>query len=151
MSSGCDLSHSPFLQALAEREQNVRNGRLACVIFICDKNHKGQEVSGYIDYAHRLKNEDFRPYFRGERKLLPRPSDLSFYNWETQTCSSNGTPNFQVIAHDEKGLIFKNKRDRKMIQVDPRKDPGDNTIRVEIYSDDVQQCVIFDHITRRKT
>ena len=33
------------------------------IIFIRDKNHKGQEVSGYIDFAHRLKTENFEPYF----------------------------------------------------------------------------------------
>eukprot|EP00965_Chrysotila_dentata_P161445 5332015-Pleurochrysis_carterae.AAC.1 len=27
---------------------------------------------------------------------MPKPSDLSFYNWETQTSTSNATPNFQV-------------------------------------------------------
>lgn len=54
---------------------------------------------------------------------------MSFYNWETQTCkftnllisgTSNATPNFQVIADNESGLLFKNKRDRKIINVDPK-------------------------------
>ena len=74
-SAGKDLSDFPFLHALAEREEmvpaslflctrrpaqccsclQVRNGKLTSIIFIRDKNHKGQEVSGYIDYAHRLK------------------------------------------------------------------------------------------------
>lgn len=47
----------PFLAALAEREEMVRNGKLTTIIFIRDFNAKGQEVSGYIDYAHRLKLE----------------------------------------------------------------------------------------------
>jgi hypothetical protein len=38
----------------------------------------------------------FEPYFDREKKLMPKPSDLSFYNWETQTSTSNATPNFQV-------------------------------------------------------
>jgi hypothetical protein len=75
----------PFLQALADREEMVRNGKLTSILFIRDRNAKGQEVSGYIDYAHRLKIEDFTPYFARKKKLLPRPSDLSYYNWETQT------------------------------------------------------------------
>jgi hypothetical protein len=45
---------------------------------------------------------------------------MSFYNWETQTCTSNNTPNFQVLADNENGLQFKNKRDRKIINVDPK-------------------------------
>ena len=124
-----ELKEFPFLQALAEREEAVRNGKLtvsphsrclltpgciflkkcACVqsiIFIRDRNARGQEISGYIDFAHRLKSEvlivrdavvmetscqndicaqDFGPYFARTKRLLPRPSDLSYYNWETQT------------------------------------------------------------------
>jgi hypothetical protein len=75
----------PFLQALADREEMVRNGKLTSILFIRDKNSKGQEVSGYIDFAHRLKIEDFTPYFARKKKLIPRPADLSYYNWETQT------------------------------------------------------------------
>lgn len=46
------------------------------VIFIRDHNTLGQEVSGYIDYAHRLKSHDFEPYFNGKKRLLPGHSDL---------------------------------------------------------------------------
>ena len=49
---------------------------LQSIIFIRDKNPRGQEVSGYIDYAHRLKTEEFEPYFSGKKRLIPRPSDL---------------------------------------------------------------------------
>src|SRR6185312_11955640 len=87
-----------------------------CIIFIRDYNSKGQEISGYIDYAHRIKTEvhtiiaiavtpphpiaipraiassqDFSVYFKprdGKKepeRLLPKPSDLSYYNWDTQT------------------------------------------------------------------
>ena len=48
------------------------------IIFIRDKNARGQEISGYIDYAHRMKTEDFEPYFAGRKRLLPRPSDLRY-------------------------------------------------------------------------
>ena len=44
----------------------------------------------------------------------------SFYNWETQTSTSNPTPNYQVIAENASGLLFKNKRDRKILNVDPK-------------------------------
>jgi hypothetical protein len=39
------------------------------IIFIRDRNVKGQEVSGYLDYAHRLKTENFEPYFDGRKKV----------------------------------------------------------------------------------
>lgn len=51
---------------------------LQTIIFIRDKNARGQEISGYIDYAHRMKTEDFEPYFAGKKRLLPRPSDLRY-------------------------------------------------------------------------
>ena len=46
------------------------------IIFIRDKNARGQEISGYIDFSHRLKTEDFEPYFGAKKRLIPRPSDL---------------------------------------------------------------------------
>jgi len=150
-SSGKELK-DPFLRALAQREESNRSGKMTSIIFIRDKNVRGQEISGYIDFAHRLKTEDFEPYFTGKKRLLPRPSDLSFYNWETQTSTSNPTPNYQVIAENATGLLFKNKRDRKILNVDPKApSPGDNSTRAAIDTPRYTQVVIYDHITRRKT
>ncbi|XP_071808496.1 cilia- and flagella-associated protein 299-like [Asterias amurensis] len=150
-SSGKELKN-PFLKALAQREEANRSGKMTSIIFIRDKNARGQEISGYIDYAHRLKTEDFEPYFSGRKRLLPRPSDLSFYNWETQTSTSNPTPNYQVIAENASGLLFKNKRDRKILNVDPKAaSPGDNSTRTPLTCPQYTQVVIYDHITRRKT
>ncbi|XP_073093513.1 cilia- and flagella-associated protein 299 isoform X4 [Manis javanica] len=74
-SAGKDLQDN-FLKALAMREEDNRNGKMSSVIFIRDRNSHGQEVSGYIDYAHRLKIEDFEVYFSGKRRLLPRHTDM---------------------------------------------------------------------------
>jgi len=150
-SSGKELK-DPLLRALATREEANRSGKMTTIIFIRDRNGRGQEISGYIDYAFRLKAEDFEPYFAGRKRLLPRPSDLSFYNWETQTSTSNPTPNYQVIAENASGLLFKNKRDRKIINVDPKAPtPGDNSTRTVVETPKCIQVVIYDHITRRKT
>jgi hypothetical protein len=97
---------------------STRTGKLTTIIFLRDYNTKGQEVSGYIDLAHRMRTEgiylsiylsnslcnslsmylslylylsnylsiDFVPIFDRRKKLLPKPSDLSYYNWETQVC-----------------------------------------------------------------
>jgi hypothetical protein len=82
---------------LAEREEKVLNGRWLTIIFLrVEIPGKKQEISGYIDYAHRLKTEDFRPIFEGKVKLLPKPTDLSYYNWKTGVCASNDSPNFKV-------------------------------------------------------
>jgi hypothetical protein len=99
-----------------------------------------------------LKSEDFEVYFAGKKKLLPKPTDLSYYNWENQTCCSNNTPNFQLITNHLEGLLFKSKRDRKIIVVDPKTQlHGDNTTRIEIKSDKYIQVVVYRHSTRRKT
>ncbi|KAK6492526.1 hypothetical protein HHUSO_G1891 [Huso huso] len=150
-SAGKELKDN-FLKALAQREEANRSGKMTSIIFIRDRNSHGQEISGYIDYAHRLKTEEFEPYFYGKKRLLPRPTDLSFYNWETQVSTSNPSPNYQVIAENSSGLLFKNKRDRKILNVDPNVSPGDNStqtppIQTALYI----QAVIYDHITRRKT
>ena len=34
--------------------------------------------------------------------------------------TSNATPNYQVTAESAAGLLFKNKRDRKILNVDPK-------------------------------
>lgn len=39
----------------------------------------------YIDYAHRLKTDkNMEAVFHGKRRMMPQPTDLSFFNWETQ-------------------------------------------------------------------
>lgn len=152
LSSAGKKLKDPFLKELAKREEANRNGKMTTIIFIRDKNSCGQEISGYVDYAHRLKLEDFEPYFLGKKRLLPRPSDLSFYNWETQTSTSNPTPNYQVIAENTQGLLFKNKRDRKILEADPSaSSPGDNSTRTVLKTPKYIQVVLYDHMTRRKT
>lgn len=146
-----DLTAFAFLRHLAAREELVRNGKLSTIIFIRDKNGKGQEVSGYIDYGHRLKTENFEVYFERKKRLLPRPTDLSFFNWDTHHTASNESPNFQIIPDHEHGLLFKNKRDRKVINVDPNSDPGDNSKRHDIKTSEYIQVVIFDHMIRKKS
>ena len=146
----CDLRHSPFLQELANREELVRSGKLTTIIFIRHFNGKKQEISGYIDYAQRLRTDDFAAVFEGKRLLLPRPSDLSYYNWDTQLSTSNSTPYYQVIADSGHGLLFKNKRDRKLINVNPEANPGENTARIELKTPEYTQVVLYDHSTRRK-
>lgn len=150
-SSGKTIT-DPFLLALAQREEANRSGKMTTIVFIRDQNSKGQEISGYIDFAQRIKTENFEPYFAGKKRFLPRASDLSFYNWETQTCTSNPSTNYQVIAENASGLLFKNKRDRKILNVDPKaSSPGDNSTRLVVNSPNYVQIVLYDHITRRKT
>ena len=91
-----------------------------------------------------MKMEDFEVYFSRKKRFLPRISDLSFYNWETQTSTTSPTPNYQIIADKYPGLLFKNKRDRKVINVDPNlANPGDNTRRFILRCGDYEQvCAV---------
>ena len=57
---------SPLLNELRAREDKVVNGRLSCIVFLRKAYKKGEgsdtrkkEISGYIDYGDRLKNDDF--------------------------------------------------------------------------------------------
>ncbi|KAL3313144.1 hypothetical protein Ciccas_008259 [Cichlidogyrus casuarinus] len=148
--NGLELT-DPFDIALANREEANRNGQLSTIIFIRDFNERGQEISGYIDYDQRLRNEEFVQYFRGEKKLLPKPSDLSYYNWESNYVVSNSSPNYTVIAESMAGLIFKNKRDRKIIYVDrSQSNCGDNTTRTVIKTSKYVQIILYDHAIRRR-
>ena len=97
-----------------------------------------------------MRTEDFLPIFDRRRRLLPKPSDLSYYNWETQLAKSTSTPHYQVIADSAQGVLFKNKRDRKIVNVNPESNPGDNSTRTEIDTSEYTQVVLYDHSTRRR-
>ncbi len=46
------------------------------------------------------QTEDFEPFFAGKKKLLPRHTDLSFFNWDANICTSNSTPNYEVLCNN---------------------------------------------------
>ncbi|EDQ92334.1 uncharacterized protein MONBRDRAFT_21921 [Monosiga brevicollis MX1] len=140
---------SPFLEALAQREEAHRTGKMMSIVFIRDRNAQGQEVSGYIDLAARFKNEAFEQYFSGKKKLIPKPTDLSFYNWSTGSAYASSSEHYQVTTDNDASVAFKNKRDRKMVFVDPaRVTPGDNSSRTALHTDEYMQVVFYDHVTR---
>ncbi|KAH9513209.1 hypothetical protein Btru_034374 [Bulinus truncatus] len=142
---------SAMLRAMQMREEGNRTGKSASIFFIRDRNEKGQEVSGYIDYSHRLATEDFRPIFNLEKRFLPQKTDLSFFNWDTMNVGSKSSPNYEVIARSPSGMLFRNKRDGKIINPDPSlHSPGDNSSRTIVRADDYISVVVFDHYNRRK-
>jgi hypothetical protein len=63
----------------------------------------------------------------------------------------NASPNFAVSADGgTAGLLFKAKRDRKTIQVDPAKPSGYGNTRTEVEgSEGYLQAVIFDHFMKK--
>ena len=124
-----------FLDQLQERESEVRNGRKSTIIFIRYKDKKGKETSAYIDYRERLKNDEMELVFKEGKPLIPKPTDLSYYNWSAQKVLSNDSTFFRVDAGPKERLSFKNNTDRKIINVDLEyldKHPGLDVKRIPI-------------------
>ena len=63
------------------------------------------EISGHIDLDTRMKTENILPYLNGDKRLVPKKSDLTFYNWDRGTAAYNSTCNFQVVAELPKLLL----------------------------------------------
>ena len=124
-----------FLDQLKERESEVRNGRKSTIIFIRYKDKKGKETSAYIDFRERLKNDEMDGVFKEGKPFLPKPTDLSYYNWNLQKPIPNDSTFFRVDAGPKERLSFKNNTDRKIINVDLEyieKHPGLDVKRIPI-------------------
>lgn len=153
------ITNDPFLKAIADREEDIRNDVLATIIFVrlTIKNSKGRvvEVSGYIDLSDRLNNEDFIHYYEGRQLLIPRKSDLSFFNWNTGVCVFNDSRMFKNEADVEKKAVgFKNKRDRRIIWVDSVTEADNYSVKrteVQPLSSVYKQVIFFDQMLNIKT
>ncbi|CAH1170576.1 unnamed protein product [Phaedon cochleariae] len=143
-------SHSePVLVELALRERANRVGIISTIIFLrCIE--KGVEISGYIDYAHRLGSEDWKPIFTGRKRLKPTVTDLGFYNWQTGRVISNDSFFYRVKCTKRHGLMYQHVYDRLMIMVDPKSPPGENTTKKNIKSDTYEQAYLLDHVVRQR-
>jgi hypothetical protein len=53
---------------------------------VVDLWHLGEQISGYIDYAERMRTDDLEPVFLHKCRFLPKEFDLSYYNWYLATC-----------------------------------------------------------------
>lgn len=145
------IVQDPLQKELALRERPNRVGILATIIYIRDFTRTGCEISGYIDYGDRLKNEDWKPYFKQGKRFWPRQTDLGFYNWRTGKITTNHSMNYKVWVDPAKGLLFQNRFDRKIVCVDPMMtSPGNNTKRTRVVSDDYEHTVLYDHIVMQR-
>ncbi|CCW64567.1 unnamed protein product [Phytomonas sp. EM1] len=151
LSASRTFEEGSLLDAIAKREELIRTGKLSTILFIRDYVN-GQEVSAYIDLAHRFHTDNFEEYFDGTKRLLPKRSDLSYYNWKTHTLYYNNSNSFQVITESGFGLLMKHKRDRKIMVMDPKAPtPGDSSNRTVYHCKDYLQVTIYDHVTRFKS
>ncbi|KAJ8924915.1 hypothetical protein NQ315_001072 [Exocentrus adspersus] len=140
----------PLQLELALRERSNRVGILSTIIFLRQYNKMGFEISGYIDYGDKLRKEDWKPFFRGTKKIIPKSWDLGFYHWRAGKVVSNDSLNYKVLMHPTKGLIFLNRFDRKVINPAPDTSPGANTTRKRVYTSMYELVILFDHVVRQR-
>lgn len=152
-STGKKYKKSSLLDHLQERECEVRNGRKSTIIFIRYKDQNQKEVSAYIDYRERLKNDDMEYVFNEQKDLIPRPSDLSYYNWTVQKVIPNDSTFFRVDAGPKERLSFKNNTDRKIINVDLEyleKHPNSDVKRIPIVVRQKDAKLTITHVNSKK-
>ncbi|GAU99991.1 hypothetical protein RvY_10915 [Ramazzottius varieornatus] len=144
------------LRELARRKYENESGRLATIIFLRTRNTKGQEISAYIDFAHRLTvdPERWRDIISGKTRLEPEETDLSFYNWSTRASFLNDSLNFTVSVGKDCKVKFKHKKDHQSVRVSrfvPSKNNSFETPesgRTKIQSKTYAQVTLFDHWVR---
>lgn len=129
-----------LLMELATREQPNRLGIFNTIIFL-----KNKEKSAYIDYKCRLDSEDWYPYFNGSKKLFPKKSDLSYYNWRTRLTIVNDSPNYKPVVEKKSGFAFKNLHDSTIVTIDNNSEPDLGTTRTKIRNTLYGCIVLFDH------
>ncbi|KAJ8958155.1 hypothetical protein NQ318_006094 [Aromia moschata] len=135
---------------LSLRERANRLGNLSTIIFLKIYTKSGFEISGYIDYAEKLITEDWKPFFRGKKKIVPKFNDLGYYHYRAGKITANDTLNYKVLYEDREGLLFQNRFDRKTINLAPGTQPGANTTKKRVHSADYDLVVLFDHVVRQK-
>lgn len=84
--------------------------------------------------------------FSGRTRLLPCATDLSYYNWATQTLETTHSEDFRAVSDMHAGvLVLENRRDGTAIRVDPSCDPGVCSTRTGVETGEYQQVLLFDH------
>lgn len=140
-----------LMEELALRERSNRLGILSTIIFIRQFTRLQFEESAYIDFADRLKTEDWLPYYRGDRRLSPYKKDLAYYHWRNGKTYLNETSNYIPIVDPEHGLVFKNIHDRQLIVINPAAtSPGIHTTRIRIHCPFYEHVILYDHVVRSK-
>lgn len=141
----------PLMQELAKREEGNIHNKFLTIIFLRNHNARGEEESAYIDYSARLHEEDWEVYFEGKKKLVPLPTDLSYYNWKKAETLYTSSLNFEVVLDYEKPkLIFVCKKDGISLDLNSKSfEPGGAVTRSEVENTNYNQVVLFDHIFKQ--
>nr|CAH7731864.1 unnamed protein product [Callosobruchus chinensis] len=98
------VKDDPLKIELALRERSNRVGILSTIIFIKLETKAGYEISGYLDYGDKLIVENWKPIFVGHKKIMPKPTDLGYYNWRSGKVVCNDSSHFKV-KHTFRSLL----------------------------------------------
>ena len=130
------------------------------IIFLTHRFKSGFERSAYIDFEDSLRvandpqnkhGTDWAGVFSERCMLLPKPWDLSYFDWHTKQIRYNHTDNYIVMNDHERGLIFMHKGDHKHICVDKSvAEFSKNCTRSMYYSKRYGYVTFLDHIIRKK-
>lgn len=140
----CDKLNGELINELIRRKLSVQQKTLIVIIFIRAENDKGQEVSGYIDFAERLGNDDIMDILTRKKKLTPSTNDLSYYNWSTMTCVQNSSSGVMTITDKSPNLMFQCKHDSHIFNINTQKQK--NPTRMKLQYDYSIQAVLYEHI-----
>ncbi|KAK9522102.1 hypothetical protein VZT92_018589 [Zoarces viviparus] len=126
-------------------------GKLLCFCILqCILQHiTGSVMMCFMSTSWSYKWQDGGGTFVTDGDGEDKPAlGTGYYNWRTQVSTSNSSPNFEVIYDDPNGLLFKNKRDKKILNVDPLSGPGEDSNRTFLQSNLYIHAVIYDHNVR---
>ncbi|KAM7352193.1 cilia- and flagella-associated protein 299 [Cochliomyia hominivorax] len=151
-------SSDAVLRELAVREKPNIQKNISTIIYIKYRLKSGFEVSSYIDYEHSLRqanlhigHHNWSGIFGKEEPLIPKPTDLSFFDWHKGIINCNNSENYAVVHDVENGLIFMHKGDHKKICVDVTRELyKKNCTRSMMYSEKYGYVVFYDHVIRKK-
>ena len=135
-----------LLNELAIRESANRYGQMYTIIFIRNLGKIQSQISGHIDYSHRLQSEDWLPYFENTKLISPTKSDLSFYHWKSRKAVYNDSVNFKPILIGKKGLGFQNIHTSTSFMLNSELNLNTNPARKVVYSDIYGRVILYDQI-----
>ncbi|KAH8409625.1 hypothetical protein KR222_011621 [Zaprionus bogoriensis] len=148
------------LRQFAKRELLLLSKQSSTIIFLLMRSEKGLEVSSLIDLEQSFRESHYKnsvhyvnwpAIFAGKAKLMPKPTDLSYFDWYKNKVNYNDSDNFTVVTEGAHSLLMMHRGDHKIICVNAGcRCSYTRNARRRIYSSNIYgQCIFFDHVIRR--
>lgn len=123
------------------------------IIFLQFRQRNGFDLSGYVDFHQSLQecitavpgHTDWPAVFAGRKLLKPKPTDLSFYDWQKKRCEYTDSENWRSFVYLG-DLKFINKKDLKIVPVTDRPCKFyENVKRILLRSKSYGTVILYDH------